>query len=353
MTTSTSSESRMISGYAAMGKDQPLVPWQYKPRPLGPNDIEIKIDHCGVCGSDIHTIDSGWGPTQYPVIVGHEIIGRVVAKGAEVQGHAVGDLVGVGAQAFACQKPDCKNCQRGHDAHCPHSVFTYNKPYPDGELSQGGYADAVRVDANYAFNIPAAIDPREAAPLMCAGTTVFTPMLHYKMKAGDRVGVVGIGGLGHLAVQFAKALGAHVTSFTSSEAKREECFKLGATQVVNLRDAEQSKAATQSLDYLIVTSNSPHTDWAQLISFMDVYGLIVLLAIPETELKLKPFSFLANNVGIAGSLIGGIKEVRATLDFAAKHNVRPWIETLPMDQCNEGIQRVRDGKVRYRVVLSN
>ncbi|KAJ1975143.1 hypothetical protein H4R33_006700, partial [Dimargaris cristalligena] len=147
MTAPTISESRMISGYAALSNSQPLVPWQYKPHPLG------------ICGSDIHNIDSSWGPTQYPVIVGHEIVGQVVAKGAEVQEHSVGDLVGVGAQAFACLKLDCNKCQRGHDVQCPRMVLTYNMPYPDGVPAQGGYADAIRIDANYAFRIPATIDP--------------------------------------------------------------------------------------------------------------------------------------------------------------------------------------------------
>ncbi|KAJ1971543.1 hypothetical protein H4R35_005198 [Dimargaris xerosporica] len=342
-----------IRGYAAKDSKSPLELWEYTPRPLGSNDIEIKIDHCGICGSDIHTIDSGWGPTNYPVIVGHEIIGKVVAKGDGVTKYSVGDLVGVGAQAFACLKPDCAACNSGYDPHCPHMVFTYNSNYADGELSQGGYAEAIHIDSNYAFAIPKEIVPKEAAPLMCAGVTVFAPMLQHNVQAGDRVGVVGIGGLGHLALQFAKALGTKVTAFTSSETKRAECQQLGADIVVNLSDADQCQAATKSLDYLIVASNSPHTNWNQLAQFMGLHGKIVLVAAPENSMELNAFSLLANGLSIVSSLIGGVRQVQETLEFAAKHNIRPWIEEFPMDEVNKGIQHVRDGKVRYRVVLSN
>ncbi|KAJ1962954.1 hypothetical protein IWQ62_003366 [Dispira parvispora] len=343
----------VIHGYAVKANGEAFVPWQYTPRKLGPNDIEIKIDHCGICGSDIHTVDSGWGPTHYPIIVGHEIVGRVVTKGDSVKHLQLGDLVGVGAQAFACQKSDCRNCQNSMDAYCPHFVGTYNAKYADGQVSQGGYAEAVRVDSNYAFLIPKEIDPQEAAPLMCAGTTVFTPMLHHKMKKGDRVGVVGIGGLGHLAVQYAHALGAEVTAFTTSENKRQDAIKLGAHKVVNIRNEDDVKQARLSLDYLLVTTNSKHTDWTLLTTFMDTSGHIILLAVPEAPVNFNAFALIHQGISMSGSLIGGIEQVRETLAFAAKHNIRPWIEKLPMKDVNEGIERVRSNKVRFRVVLSN
>ncbi|KAJ1982476.1 hypothetical protein H4R33_005024 [Dimargaris cristalligena] len=351
----TASECRfpVVHGYAAKAKDQPLVAWEYTPRPLGPNDIEIKIDHCGICGSDLHTIDSGWGPTNYPVIVGHEIIGHVATTGSDVREFKVGDLVGVGAQAFACHQPDCPACSRGRDPQCPHSVSTYNSRYPDGQVSQGGYAEAVRVDHHYAFHLPTQMDPEVMAPLMCAGTTVFTPMMTHGVKKGDRFGVIGIGGLGHLAVQFARALSTEVTAFTTSENKRPDCEKLGAHKVVNIKNEAQVKAARNSLDFLLVSTNSPHTDWNQLTDFMDVQGTIIVVAAPEADLVISPFKLLLKALSVSGSLIGGVNDVRHMLEFAAKHNIRPWIERLPMDKCNDGIDRMRSGKIRYRIVLSN
>ncbi|KAJ1680245.1 hypothetical protein EV182_000401 [Spiromyces aspiralis] len=340
-----------IHGWACKGKDQPLEPWQYEPRPLGPHDVEIQISHCGICGSDIHTIDSGWGATQYPVIVGHEIVGRVITKGENVAHLDIGDLVGVGAQVYACQKDDCDPCQRNLDPHCPHGVFAYNAKYSDGAPAYGGYAEAVRVDANYAIRIPDNIRPEEAAPLMCAGVTVFAPMLRKGVKKGDRVGVVGIGGLGHLALQFARALGCEVTAFSSSEDKRDECLKLGATRFINIRKAEDLAKAKRSLDYLYITSCAKSNDYNLFTEWVDFEGQICLLAAPENDLSIKPFSLLMNSVYIGGSLIGGVKYLEETLDFASKHGVRPLIEKVPMDKVNEGIQKVRDGKVRYRVVL--
>ncbi|ORX88934.1 mannitol dehydrogenase putative [Basidiobolus meristosporus CBS 931.73] len=339
--------------YACHGKDQALQPWAYTPRPLGEDDVEIAISHCGICGSDIHTLDSGWGATKYPVVVGHEIIGKVVDKGPRVSGLEIGDRVGVGPQVFACLKSDCKACSTGNDATCTKYVGAYNGTYADGAKSYGGYSKGVRVLSHYAFKIPDVIDSAEAAPILCAGVTVFTPMRRHGVKEGHRVGVVGIGGLGHLALQYAKALGAEVTAISTSTNKKAEAHKLGATHFVNLRDDADMKAASRSLDYLFITSNATDAPYDKYASLLDVFGKIILLAAPEDNIKISPFSLIPKNITLAGSIIGSIEDQKATLEFSAKHNIRPIIEKLPMEKVNEGLQHVRDGKVRYRVVLEN
>ncbi|PVU94539.1 hypothetical protein BB561_002471 [Smittium simulii] len=347
------SSEQTIKCWAAKSKGATLEPFEYVPRPLGPNDVEIKIDCCGICGSDIHTIDSDWGPSAYPVVVGHEIIGKVVQKGSNVSELAMGDLVGVGAQVFACNEPECGACSRGLDPHCPKGVFTYNAKYSDGGIAYGGYSEHVRVHADYAFKIPAEIAAADAAPLMCAGATVFTPMLANNFKEGDRVGVVGIGGLGHLALQYASALGCKVTAFSHSPNKRDEAISFGAHNFVNTADPEQVTAAARSLEYLIVTSNSSSNDYATFGSWVDFNGKIILLAAPSQDLVLNPFFFISTQVYIGGSLIGGIKQIKETLEFSAKHNIKPMIMKFPMSEVNKGIQTVRDGKARYRIVLEN
>ncbi|KAJ1667938.1 hypothetical protein EV178_000872 [Coemansia sp. RSA 1646] len=330
-----------------------VEPWTYKPRPLGEHDIEIKIEYSGICGSDLHTIKEEWGGTSYPAIVGHEIVGKVITKGEKVTHLEEGDLVGVGAQVYGCLQKDCNACSRDLDPHCPNSVFTYNARYDDGEQAQGGYAEAVRIDANYAIKIPAGLDPVYAPPLMCAGVTVFAPMLRKGVKKGDRVGVVGIGGLGHLAIQYAKALGAEVVAFSHSPNKREQCMELGASEFVDTSNKKEVDAVRHSLNYLFVSSNSDSNQYNEFISWMDYEGQIILLALPKGNMSFSPGEFIRTEVAIIGSLIGGINVLKKTLEFSAKHNVLPIIERYPMKEVNDAIVRVDSGKARYRVVLEN
>ncbi|KAI9291341.1 GroES-like protein [Neoconidiobolus thromboides FSU 785] len=349
-----STKFNQINGYACHKKGEKLVKYTYDPAPLQPNDIEIKISHCGICGSDIHTLDSGWGPTDYPTIVGHEIVGEITAVGPEVKDFKVGDRVGVGAQCAACMKEDCYSCKRQREAHCPNKADTYNaKRYIDGAKTYGGYAEAVRVQQDFAFHIPESIPSDCAAPLLCAGTTVFTPMLHNGFKEGDKVGVIGVGGLGHLAIQFANKLGCEVYALSHSHSKEEDAKKLGAKHFIAYSNEEESKKVKNTLKYLIVTSNSKDTQWDTFAEWMDLDGKIILLAAPESDITIRPFTLIAKNTSFGGSLIGSPCDIRKMLDFAAKHKVYPWIENYPMDKCNEGVQLVRDGKVRYRVVLNN
>ncbi|KAF9921889.1 hypothetical protein FBU30_008032 [Linnemannia zychae] len=328
----------------------PLKEFTYHPRPLGPKDVEIEISHCGICGSDVHTITGGWGELKDPVIPGHEIIGTVVAAGPQSL-HKVGELVGVGAMVDACG--ECRICKSGSDQCCEKMVFTYNATYPDGGTAYGGYADHVRVNSEYAYRIPSEISAAEAAPLLCAGVTTYSPLKRFGAGPGKRVGVIGIGGLGHLAIQWAAAMKAdEIVAISHSDNKREEAKKLGATKFVNSKSEEEKKSIRYGLDILIVTSNDTNTNWVELADYVSTNGAMVLLALPEIEtLNIPPSSLLFRQVSITGSLIGGRNITQEMLDFAAKTGVRPWIEMRPMSDPNAALEYMMEGRPRYRVVM--
>ncbi|KAF9126653.1 hypothetical protein BGW39_006467 [Mortierella sp. 14UC] len=336
-------------GWASTGT-LPLKKFSYHPRPLGPKDVEVEISHCGICGSDVHTMTGGWGALSGPCITGHEIVGTVVAAGPQSL-RQVGDLVGIGAIVDACG--ECKSCKDGFDQLCEKSVFTYNATYQDGGKAYGGYADRVRVNSEYAHKIPSEISAAEAAPLLCAGITTYAPLKHFGAGPGKRVGVLGIGGLGHLAIQWAAAFKAdEVVAISTSDSKREEAKKLGATKFINSRNEEERKSARHSLDILLLTSNADDTNWGELIEYVANHGTLVLLALPEVPtIAVPPSSLLMRHISISGSLIGGRLITQEMLEFAAKHNVRPWIETMPMSDANGAIKHMREGRPRYRIVM--
>ncbi|ETI33267.1 hypothetical protein F443_20050 [Phytophthora nicotianae P1569] len=348
---------RTVNAYAAFDRTGECKLWQYQSRPLGDEDVEIKISHCGICGSDLHTIDGGWGPAPYPCVVGHEIIGEVTLAGPNVKNLAVGDRVGVGAQVWACLNRDsndkCRDCGDGEDAACDQGVWTYNATYKDGAKSYGGYADYVRVDSNYAFKIPEVIPSDVAAPLLCAGATVFTPLKQEGVKAGDRVGVVGIGGLGHIAIQFIRALGAAPVAFSRSANKEKEILSMGAEEFYNLSDTEQQKKAAGSVDFLLLTADANNMPYDLYLSLVRKRGTLIMVGVPNDQIKISPFSLIPRAVRVRGSAIGSIRDIEGMLKLAAKKNVRPIIQKLPMAKVNEGLDMVREGRVRYRVVLEN
>ncbi|KAI9291336.1 GroES-like protein [Neoconidiobolus thromboides FSU 785] len=344
----------LINAWASHGKNEKLQKFTYEAALLLDDDIEVEITHCGICGSDIHTLDSGWGPTEYPVIVGHEIIGKVSKLGSKVTKFQLGDRVGIGAQCEACLKPECYECNLKQENMCPDAIWTYNnRRKRDGAKAYGGYAEKVRVQHNFAFKLPNSIPSDYAAPLLCAGTTVFTPMLRYKLKAGDNVGIVGIGGLGHLAIMFANKLGCNVTAISRSNKKQEEAIGYGASNFIATDDPEQVAKGSRTLNYLIVTACAEDANWEMYCSWMKLEGRIILLGIPEANLSIPPFALLLKNLSVTGSLIGSINEIEHMLQFAANHNIRPVIERFPMSEVNNAVQYVRDNKVRYRVVLEN
>ncbi|KAF8975157.1 hypothetical protein BGZ46_009386 [Entomortierella lignicola] len=343
--------SATFNGWASTGTAQ-LNKFSYHPRPLGPKDVEVEIKYCGICGSDIHTITSGWGELRLgPCIVGHEIVGKVVAKGDDSH-HNVGDIVGVGAQVDSCGK--CEECDKGYDQLCKKKAFTYNDTYKDGRggLTYGGYADRVRVNSEFAFKVPAQISAAEAAPLFCAGVTTYAPLKHHGAGPGKRVGVIGIGGLGHLGIQWARALNCdEVVAISTSDSKREEATKLGATKFVNSKKPEDMKEAAQSMDIILCTSFATDTNWGEVLSLVANHGKLVLLALPEQPLSIPGGALITRHVSIVGSLIGGKIDINEMLQFAADKNVRPWIEKMPMSDANAAVKHMMEGRPHYRIVM--
>ncbi|KAJ1667937.1 hypothetical protein IW140_003470 [Coemansia sp. RSA 1813] len=342
-----------VHAWAAKTPGLTVEPWTYKPRPLGEHDIEIKIDYSGICGSDINMLKDHWEITNYPIVVGHEIVGKVITVGDKVTAFKEGDIVGTGCQVHACLKSSCSPCSRDLDPHCPENMYVFNLKYLDGSFTQGGFVEAVRVEDNYVHKIPASIDPVYAPPLMCAGLTVYTPMVRKGVKKGDRVGVVGIGGLGHLAIQFAKALGAEVIAFSHSSNKREQSLELGASKFVDISSKEEADSVRRSLNHLFVTSSAESNQLNEFVSWMDFEGQIVFLAHPKEDMTFNAGMFIHTEVSITGSLIGGRKVMGEMLEFAAKHNIRPMIERFPLAKINEALEYVDSGKPRYRVVLES
>ena len=316
--------------------------------------MEVKISHCGICGSDLHTAFGGWGHVEYPIIVGHEIVGTISAVGKGVTAFKVGDRVGCGAQCGSCLnkgKGKCRGCSTGNENHCTQgNIGTYNGKYPDGERSQGGYADMKRFNQHFCFHIPANISSAEAAPLLCAGATTYSPLKRYGCGPGKKVGVIGLGGLGHLAVQWAAKMGAEVVVVGHSKGKAALAKQLGASDYVSIDD-EAAKAYKQSMDIIICTANGKDMPWNQLLALGALDCMFVLVAAPEDDISLKPFSLLGSRVAVVGSAIGSPNEIREMLQFASDKGVRPMVELLPMSEVNEGIRKVQENDVKFRVVL--
>jgi len=332
---------------------QPVQPWTYRPRPLGDDDVEIKIQYCGICYSDIHTMDGDWGAALYPVVVGHEIIGIITRKGNGVSDEKfnVGDRVGVGAQVFACHQKDCRECSTGDDPHCPRRVFTYNSVYSDGSRSYGGYSKGIRVSADFAFKIPDALSSPEAAPLLCAGSTVWSPLAEHKVGKGSKVAVVGLGGLGHLAVQFACKLGAEVTVFSHSVSKLDDAKKMGAVDLVSVTDEQKVKSMTSKFDLVLDVAPSNDTNWDLMLNLCRTRGTFVILAAPSTKMSVYPSTLLFKHLNFTGSLIAPPKQIQDMLNFAAANDIHPWIQVYPVEQINDALNKVRAGGARYRCVL--
>ncbi|KAF9577398.1 hypothetical protein BGW38_007406 [Lunasporangiospora selenospora] len=344
-------KSTTFTGWASTGTIE-LKKWSYHPRLLSEDEIEIEITHCGICGSDIHTITSGWGDLKYsPCIPGHEVVGKVVVKGANTT-HQIGDLVGVGGLISSCG--NCKHCKTGFEQFCPERTFIFNDTFKDGRggLTYGGFADRLQVHGKFAFKIPDGLSGAEAAPLLCAGLTVFNPLKTLGAGPGKKVGVIGIGGLGHLGVQFARAMQCdEVVAISSGDSKREEAFKLGATKYINSSKPEEMKAAHQSLDIILYTSTGKNIDWSGLVDLIGNRGKLVVVAFLGESLGVPGYPLNVRHISISGSIIGGIETTKEMIAFAAKHNVRSLVEVMPMSNATEAIQRADDGHPRFRVVL--
>ena len=338
-------------GYAAHDATAPLAPWRFDRRDPGARDVQLQILYCGVCHSDLHTVRGEWGPITYPQVPGHEIIGRVTAVGDAVTSFAPGDVVGVGCLVDSCQS--CGACAEGLEQYCENGFTgTYGGTEKQtGRPTQGGYSDTIVVDERFVLRVPEGMDLQSAAPLLCAGITTYSPLREWKVGPGSRVGVVGLGGLGHMAVKLAKAMGAEVTLFTTSPDKADDARRLGASTVVVSRDAEQMTAAARTLDLIIDTVSAPH-DLDALMATLRRDGTLVLLGgSPTPHPSPAAFSFIVGRKRLAGSLIGGIPETQEMLDFCAEHRLGADVEVIPVQRIDEAYARMLRSDVKYRFVI--
>jgi len=332
-----------IQGLAAHAAGAELLPFRYEPGDLGPRDVEIGISHCGICHSDLHLISNDWGISQYPFIPGHEIIGTVTEVGTDVHLLSVGQRVGLGWQSNSCG--ECEWCMRGMENLCLASEGTCVRRH-------GGYADRVRANARFVFPIPDALSSEHAAPLLCGGITVYNPLRSHGINPSSRVGVIGIGGLGHLAIQFARVFGAEVTAFSTSAEKEKEARELGAHRFVNTRESRALKEVAGSLDFVLSTVNADQ-DWGVYIQALRPTGTLCFVGVPPSPLSVHAFPLIAGMRSVTGSPIGSPSQIREMLDVAARHQVGAITQCFPMAKVNEALARVKKNKVRYRAVLAN
>lgn len=330
-----------IRAWAAHGPKQALEPFTYNPGALGPEDVEIAVEHCGICHSDVSIINNDWGLSKYPVVPGHEVIGRVVAVGSQVKGVRVGQRVGVGWNSGCCMH--CEKCIGGRHNMCATLLPTIVGHY-------GGFAERLRTHWIWAIPLPDSLDPTATGPLLCGGTTVFGPLLELGIKPVDRVGVVGIGGLGHLAIKFANAWGCEVTAFTSHASKTEAAKGFGAHRVIPSSDGAALKDAANSLDLLLVTVNVP-LDWQALLQTLRPYGRLHLLGLVLEPLPIAAMDLIFQQKSVSGSPTSSPSTIATMLDFAARHRIAPQVEHFPMSRVNDALEHLHAGKARYRIVL--
>ena len=338
-------------GYAAQNATSPLAPYRFQRRAPGANDVQIEILYCGVCHSDLHTARNEWNNTLYPSVPGHEIVGRVVAVGSSVSQFKPGDTVGVGCMVDSCQH--CASCNEGLEQYCEKGfVGTYNGPaFGGGENTYGGYSDNIVVDEKFVLRISHTENLAAVAPLLCAGITTYSPLRQWKVGPGQKVGVVGLGGLGHMAVKIAAAMGAHVVLFTTSPDKREDALRLGAKEVVVSKNADEMAAHVNSFDFILNTVAAPHNLDA-FVNLLKRDATMTLVGAPATpHPSPSVFGLILKRRRIAGSLIGGIAETQEMLDFCAEHNIVSDIEMIDMQQINEAYERMLKSDVKYRFVI--
>ena len=331
-----------FQGYASLKPGEKLQPWEYEPAPLGNNDVEIAVTHNGLCHTDIHMRDNDWNVSKFPLVAGHEVVGNVTQIGGEVTGIKIGDRLGFGWISNSCRV--CDACLRGEENICRQGY----KGLIVG--NHGGFANKLRACADFAYKIPDNLDSASAAPLLCAGITVYTPLRTYIKYPGAKVGVLGIGGLGHLAIKFAEAMGAEVTAFSTSSDKEAEAKEFGAHYFCNWQNTEQIKAASGTLDLLLCTVSS-EIDWNKAFGLLANNGVLCLVGLPVSTLNIPLLPLVFGQKAIAGSVVGGRRFMKEMLEFAAIHQIKPMIETIPISQINAAMDRVVANKARYRIVL--
>jgi len=335
--------------YAAAGATLPLALTTIPRRAPEENDVQIEILFCGVCHSDLHQVRDEWSevmPTVYPCVPGHEIVGRVTAVGSAVTGFKPGDLAAVGCMVDSDRT--CPECQAGQEQFCPNFILTYN--FPDthlGGVTYGGYSDSIVVDQKFVLHVPGNLDLAGVAPLLCAGITTYSPMRHWGVTEGKKVGVVGLGGLGHMGVKFAHALGAHVVVFSTSPNKKEDALRLGADEVVISRNADEMEKQTGSFDFILDAVSADH-DINAYLNLLRRDGNLTLVGAPNKPLAVTAFALIMGRRSLSGSPIGGIKETQEMLDFCGEHNITADVEVIPIQKVNEAYERLLKSDVKYR-----
>lgn len=332
-----------IHGFAVHAAGAQLLPYKFDPGELKPNEVEIKISHCGVCHSDIHLIDNDWGVSKYPFIPGHEVVGSVIAIGDAVRDRTVGERVGVGWQADSCGV--CEWCRQGDEHLCAQSQ-------PTCVGRNGGYADRIRVNSRFAIPVPKVLESENVAPLLCGGITVYSPLRNHGVRPSSRVGVIGIGGLGHMGVQFARAFGAEVTAFSTSKDKETEAKELGAHHFVNTRDTGALKKVAGSFDFLLSTVSADQ-DWGAYVNALRPKGVLCVVGAAPSPIQLAAFALISGQKAVSGSPTGSPRDLHEMLDVAARHNVKAITERFAMAKANDAVAKVKKNQVRYRAVLAN
>ena len=337
-------------GYAAQSATSPLAPFSFERREPLANDVQIEILYCGVCHSDLHTARNEWNNTIYPNVPGHEIVGRVTAVGANVKRFKVGDTAAVGCLVDSCRQ--CPSCKAGDEQYCEVGwTGTYNSPDAHlGGMTYGGYSSHIVVDQDFVLNVPKNLDLKGAAPLLCAGITTYSPLRHWKVGPGQKVGVVGLGGLGHMGVKIANAMGAHVVLFTTSPNKKEDALRLGAKEVIVTKDPAEMEKHVNSFDFILDCVSADHNVNAYL-NLLKRDGTLCLVGAPEKPLPIESFAVIFKRRQFAGSLIGGIRETQEMLDFCGKHNLVSDVEVIPIQKINEAYERMLKSDVKYRFVI--
>jgi uncharacterized zinc-type alcohol dehydrogenase-like protein len=341
--TKTAMTASEIHGLAVHAAGAQLVAYKYEPGELKAHELEVKISHCGICHSDIALIDNDWGMSKYPFIPGHEIVGTVTAVGGEVLDRKVGERVGIGWQADSCGI--CEWCRQGDEHLCASAQ-------PTCVGRNGGYADSVRVNSRFAIPVPENLGSEGVGPLLCGGITVYSPLRNHGVRPSSRVGIVGIGGLGHMGLQFAKAFGAEVTALSTSKDKEEEALEMGAHHFVNTRDMGALKKIAGSFDFVLSTVSADQ-DWQALVNCLRPKGTMCVVGVPPSPITIQAFPLIAGQRAIAGSPTGSPRDLFEMLDVAARHGVKAITELFPMAKANEAIAKVKKSKVRYRAVLAN
>lgn len=340
----------LTRGYAAMAAGSPMEPFTFSRRDVGPHDVLIQIRFCGICHSDLHQVRDEWGGSVFPLVPGHEIVGTVTHVGSAVKAFHVGDTAGVGCFVDSCRV--CHSCGSGLEQYCEtHCVYTYNGTETDGNTrTYGGYSDRIVVNEQYVLRIPDRLAPERAAPLLCAGITTYSPLRHWAVGRGHRLGVVGLGGLGHMAIKFGAQFGAEVTVFSHSENKRADATRLGATRFACTSNAETFSKLDRYFDFIIDTVSAEH-DYGLYLELLKTDGTMILVGAPDKPAPLGAFPLIMRRRRLVGSLIGGIRETQEMLDFCAAHDVASDVEVIPIQQVDQAYERMLKGDVRYRFVI--